>query len=190
MNRGGPSILEAQVFNPGKFATYLTEADFLNRLAASVASQLNLHVLEYTVLEGPETLFKLLREAGKQDTIERLRDYRERVSLKHIGEDSRTYTKAFLDDSVERAKKAVERVGRHGRVEIYTHIVGKLNTDSRQKYPGSSLFIDLVIKDMLLSERDMRVREEVWENAGLAESPVLQRQDMRMFSNAKRGKSI
>jgi hypothetical protein len=98
------------------------------------------------------------------------------------GQSRPEYTKSLLSAAVKTVSETTRGVGDYGRIEMYAHIIGKLDGQIRRTHPESSMLIDLMIKDILLNEPNRRVRYLSWRNSGMLDSETLTLRDAMVLT--------
>ncbi len=107
-----------------------------------------------------------------------LKDEKEKLEIRYRGQSVSEITQSLVSKATKEVTHAATNVGKYGRIELYTHMLGKLESQVRKARPEANLFIDLVIKGILASEPNANVRKASWENADLMESDTLRLRDV------------
>jgi hypothetical protein len=138
-----------------------------------------------TLIEQPDFIFEAVRrEARPQQRDEIIKELVTRKNLvrdMYNGLSDSQRAREMVETAVGFVEKATESVGPYGKIVLYSLVTGQLDREARKAYPKSDLFVSLMIKNILKSEKYPKIRTTAWRRAGIAERDTLRFRDITVF---------
>lgn len=185
----GVEDLSQNISRPEKLPEYMANFKELKNIGNIGFRNCGSLVVDFGLLENHDAVFSAIRRNSKPEFYEiNMKEHQNKKRLldemyKDMPGNKRA--KALIDLAASLVAKSIENIGPYGRVVIYSTIAGQLNTRTRDARPESALFVDLMIKRILLIERYPEIRKRAWDMAGMRDTDTLRYSDVCMLDPRK-----
>ncbi len=165
-----------------KFKISDNELVMVTRKAGELLADCTSHLMNYSLMKDAAAVFDGISKDYTSEfhtlVVDSLEKRKESLAWQYRGQGESTFIRAAVQSVAESANKSAGGFCDSERVEIYALALKALDGWQRKNYPQAGLLVDLMIKAVLLNEKDTEVREAAWERAGLKDKDTLMLKDI------------